>query len=113
MYLKDRSPYLNSSFPYSESQNITRVNLLGTYFTINTYLKTYLSTLPSLIHIPRSISYKCPWHIYYPSYNKHGKFDKMLPKAATLLSAMTSGWGDTSITESLDINSQVVIKGQL
>jgi len=38
-----------------------------------------------------------------PSYNKHGKFDKMLPKAAILSSAvMISGWGDTSIAESSD-----------
>ena len=58
IYLKDRSPYLNSSFLYSESQNIIRVNLLGSYSTVNTYLKTCLSTLPSLIYIPRSISYK-------------------------------------------------------
>jgi len=60
IYLKDRSPYLDSSFLYSESQNIIRVNLLGTYSTINTYLKTCLSTLPSPIRTPRSISYKCP-----------------------------------------------------
>ena len=33
MYLKDRSPYLDSSFPYSESQNTIGVNLLGTYST--------------------------------------------------------------------------------
>jgi len=59
MYLKDRSPYLDSSFPYSKSQNIIEINLLGTYSIINTYLKTYLSTLPSPIYIPRSISYKC------------------------------------------------------
>jgi len=58
MYLKDRSPYLDSSSPCSESQNTIRVNLLGTYSTVNTYLKIYLSTLPSLICIPRSISYK-------------------------------------------------------
>ena len=30
MYLKDRSPYLDSSFLYSKSQNIIKVNLLGT-----------------------------------------------------------------------------------
>jgi len=60
MYLKDRSLYLDSSFPYSKSQNIIRVNLLGTYSTVNTYPKTCLSILPSLIHTPRSISYKCP-----------------------------------------------------
>jgi len=47
IYLKDRSPYLNSSFPYSESQNTIKINLLGTYSTVNTYLKTCLSTLPS------------------------------------------------------------------
>ena len=39
MYLKDRSPYLDSSFPYSESQNIIKVNLLGTYSTVNTPLR--------------------------------------------------------------------------
>jgi len=60
MYLKDRSPYLDSSFLYSESQNIIRVNLLGTYSIVNTFYKTCLSTLPSLIRTPRSISYKCP-----------------------------------------------------
>jgi len=60
MYLKDRSPYLNSFFPYSKSQNIIKINLLGTYSTVNTYPKIYLFTLPSLIYIPRSISYKCP-----------------------------------------------------
>jgi len=40
-----------------------------------------------------------------PSYNKHGKFDKMPPKAVVLSSvAMISRWGDTSIAESLDID---------
>ena len=39
MYLKDRSPYLNSSFPCSESQNTIKVNLLGTYSTVNTYIR--------------------------------------------------------------------------
>jgi len=36
MYLKDRSPYLDSSFPCSESQNTIGVNLLGTYSTVDT-----------------------------------------------------------------------------
>jgi len=41
-----------------------------------------------------------------PSYNKHGKFNKMLPKVATLSSAaIISGWGDTSIAESSDVDS--------
>jgi len=41
-----------------------------------------------------------------PSYGKHGKFNKMLSKAATSSSAaITSGWGDTSIAESLDADS--------
>jgi len=36
-------------------------------------------------------------------YNKHGKFNKMPPKAVILLSAaITSRWGDTSIAESLN-----------
>jgi len=49
-----------------------------------------------------------------PSYNKHGKFDKMPPKAAILsLAATISGRGDTSMAESSDADSQVVTKGQL
>jgi len=49
-----------------------------------------------------------------PSYNKHGKFDKMPPKAAQLLSVvMILGQEDTSMTESLDANSQVVTREQL
>jgi len=37
------------------------------------------------------------------SYDKHGKFNKMPPKVATLLLAATiSGWGDTSIAKSSD-----------
>jgi len=39
VYLKDHSPYLDSSFPCSESQNTIEINLLGTYSTINTSLK--------------------------------------------------------------------------
>jgi len=39
MYLKDRSPYLDSSFPYNKSQNTIKVNLLGTYSTINISLR--------------------------------------------------------------------------
>jgi len=47
-----------------------------------------------------------------PSYNKHGKFDKILSKVATSSSAATiSGQSDTSIAESSDADSQVVIKG--
>jgi len=33
VYLKDYSPYLDSSFPYSEFQNIIGVNLLGNHST--------------------------------------------------------------------------------
>jgi len=33
VYLKDYSPYLDSSFFYSESQNIIGVNLLGNHST--------------------------------------------------------------------------------
>jgi len=40
-----------------------------------------------------------------PSYNKHGKFNKMPPKAVQLsLVATISGRGDTSMAESLDVN---------
>ena len=45
-------------------------------------------------------------------YNKYRKFNKMPPKVAQLSSAaMTLGWGDTSIAESLDANLQVVMRG--
>jgi len=48
------------------------------------------------------------------SYNKHGKFNKMLFKVVILsLAATISRQGDTSIAESLDTDLQVVIKGQL
>jgi len=59
MYLKDRSPYLDSSFLYSKSQNTIKVNLLGTLLYSRYFLKICLSTLLSLIYIPRSISYRC------------------------------------------------------
>jgi len=49
-----------------------------------------------------------------PNYNKHGKFDKMPLKAAILSSVVIiSGQGDTSMAESLDINSQLITRGQL
>ena len=48
------------------------------------------------------------------SYNKHGKFDKILLKIVILLSAaITSGQSNTSIAESLDTNSQPITRGQL
>jgi len=38
-----------------------------------------------------------------PSYNRYGKFNKMPLKAVILsLVAIISGWGDTSMAESLD-----------
>jgi len=41
-----------------------------------------------------------------PNYNKYREIDKMPPKAAILLlAAIISGRGDTSIAESLNINS--------
>jgi len=87
---------------------------LGTYSTVNTYFKIYLSTLPSLIRTPYSISYKCLWHIHYLVIINIEEIDKMPPKAAILLSAaIISGWGDTSIAENLDANSQPITKGQL
>jgi len=47
-----------------------------------------------------------------PNYNKHEKFDKMLPKAVTLLSAaIISKRDNTSIAESLDANSQLITRG--
>jgi len=48
------------------------------------------------------------------SYNKHGKPDKMPPKAAILSSvAIILGRGDTSMAESLNTNSQLITRGQL
>jgi len=48
------------------------------------------------------------------SYSKHRKFDKILPKAVILSSAVTiSGQGDTSMAKSLDTNSQLITKRQL
>jgi len=47
-----------------------------------------------------------------PSYNKHGKFNKMLPKVViSLLVATISGQGDTSIAENLDADSQPITRG--
>jgi len=49
-----------------------------------------------------------------PSHNKHRKINKMPPKVVILsLAATISRQGNTSIAESLDIDSQVVIRGQL
>jgi len=47
-----------------------------------------------------------------PSYNKYRKFNKMLLKAVTLLlAAIISRQDNTSMAKSLDIDSQVVIRG--
>jgi len=49
-----------------------------------------------------------------PSYDKHGKINKMPPKVVILLLvAIISRRADTSIAKSLDINSQLIIRGQL
>ena len=50
VYLKDYSPYLASSFLYSESQNIIGVNLLGNHSTSYYYVVNFLFTyIPSLL----------------------------------------------------------------
>ena len=41
MYLKDLSPYLNSFFYGSDSQNTIRVNLLGNHSTSRYYVIDY------------------------------------------------------------------------
>ena len=46
VYLKDYSPYLKQFSPCSKSQNITRVNLLGTYSIIKLIYNCYLYTQP-------------------------------------------------------------------
>jgi len=62
-----------------------------------------LSTLLSPIYIPRNISYKYSWYIYYLVIIRHKKFNKMPFKIAVLSSAATIfGREDTSIAESLD-----------
>ena len=49
-----------------------------------------------------------------PNYNKYRKFNKILPKAATLsLAAMISRQGDTSIAKNSDTDLQVVTRDQL
>ena len=48
-----------------------------------------------------------------PNYNKHGKFNKILPKVATSSSAIISRRGDTNMAESSDTDLQVVTRGQL
>jgi len=49
-----------------------------------------------------------------PSYNKHRKIDKMLPKAViSLLAATIFRRANTSIAESLNANSQPITRGQL
>ena len=61
MYLKDLSPYLRQFLPYSDSQNIIGVNLLGKYsivividlFNIYTYI-------PSLL-IGRTVVFPTPF----------------------------------------------------
>jgi len=56
MYLKDHSPYLDSSFLYSKSQNIIKVNLLGNHTTSYYYIINFLFTYtPSLLAI-------LPWY---------------------------------------------------
>jgi len=47
-----------------------------------------------------------------PNYDKHGKIDKMPPKAAILLLvAIISRQNDTSMAESLDTDLQLIIRG--
>jgi len=61
VYLKDHSPYLNSSFPYSKSQNIIRVNLLGNHST--SYICTYYIIDFLFTDIPSPLA-SLPW--YFP-----------------------------------------------
>jgi len=47
-----------------------------------------------------------------PGYNKHRKFDKILPKVVILsLAAIISKQSNTSIAKSLDADSQPIIRG--
>ena len=53
MYLKDYIPYLDSFLPYSDSQNIIRVNLLGNYSTSYTYLDIINYSIPTYLAYQR------------------------------------------------------------
>jgi len=58
VYLRTYSPYLDSSFLYSKSQNTIRVNLLGNHSTSCYYIIDFLFTyIPSLLA-------SLPW--YFP-----------------------------------------------
>ena len=51
LYLRTVGPYLRQFSLYSKSQNIIKVNLLGTYSTINIYLRrVYLHYLAQSTH---------------------------------------------------------------
>jgi len=56
VYLKDYSPYLDSSFPYSKSKNIIRVNLLGNHSTSYYYVVNLLF-IPILVLSNKRISH--------------------------------------------------------
>ena len=67
MYLRDYSPYLDSSFPYSKSQNIIRVNLLynysTSYYLFIILLTSYLPTYLAYQRVYHGISYKALLYI--------------------------------------------------
>ena len=57
MYLKDLSPYRRQFSPYSKSQNIIGVNLLGNYSTSYYYIVDFLFTYtPSLLTGPTVVT---------------------------------------------------------
>jgi len=59
VYLRDYSPYLDSSLLYSESQNIIGVNLLGDHSTRCVYVVDYsIPIYPAHWQVYCSISYK-------------------------------------------------------
>jgi len=59
MYLKDYSPYLDSSLLIVNLRIQLELICWALYSAVNTLLRCVLSTLPSPIRTPRSISYKC------------------------------------------------------
>jgi len=75
---------------------------------IKDFVWIYLLIYLAYLGYSCSFTYKCFWYIYYLVIIK--EFNKMLSKAVILLSAIISRWGDISMVESLDADSQVVIK---
>ena len=114
VYLKDLSPYLRQFLPYSDFQNIIRVNLLGkpTLLVINIlltilYLYTQPISAPTVVLLLGIVIQLLP-------RLQQKKSNNIPPKAVVttpLTAAITSRTGgDTSISNN---DLQMVTRGQL